>query len=141
MAGWQEVDEGKIARWPHEAILPCSRAGFRASKSWLEPTGCKSSSTPLLDSKHPAAPVLATRCIACMHVVSLKWLWQPAEQRRCFTMCSACSVVTGAVEEGRRPRGQFKHLHSRPITDESDGEEFQDASEMLPDPAPSVRVV
>ena len=45
MAGWQEVDEGKIARWPHEAILPCSRAGFRASKSWLEPTGCKSSST------------------------------------------------------------------------------------------------
>ncbi|KAK9917223.1 hypothetical protein WJX75_002056 [Coccomyxa subellipsoidea] len=47
----------------------------------------------------------------------------------------------GAVEEGRRPRGQFKHLHSRPITDDSDGEEFQDASEMLPDPAPSVRVV
>lgn len=58
-----------------------------------------------------------------------------------LTMFSTCSVLTGAVEEGRRPRGQFKHLHSRPITDDSDGEEFQDASEMLPDPAPSVRVV
>ncbi|EIE20460.1 hypothetical protein COCSUDRAFT_43900 [Coccomyxa subellipsoidea C-169] len=47
----------------------------------------------------------------------------------------------GQVEEGRRPRGHFKHVHSRPLTDDSDGEEFQDASEMLPDPAPSIRVV
>ena len=50
-------------------------------------------------------------------------------------------MFTGTFDEKRKPRGQFKHVQSRPLTEDSDGEDFQDASEMLPEPAPSVRLV
>ncbi|CAL8465070.1 g4605 [Coccomyxa elongata] len=46
----------------------------------------------------------------------------------------------GTFDEKRKPRGQFKHVQSRPLTEDSDGEDFQDASEMLPDPAPSAKL-